>query len=84
MKKHGSVYKTHLFGSPTIRITKTDDIHTVLRDERQNLANAWPRSAHLLLQGGLALETSDIAHRRKRKLILRAFSREELSRYESH
>ena len=79
-KKYGSLFKTRLFGQPTIYIQGSEANRFVLTDN-QNFTITWPSSTRQLLGNlSLALQTGDV-HQQRRKLLSQAFLPRALSGY---
>lgn len=81
LKQHGKIYKTHLFGSPTIRVVGEENVHYILSSENDFVTSHWPKSTQLLLSGGLVLETSGPSHSVLKKTVLKAFTYRALDRF---
>lgn len=80
-QKHGSIFKTHILGSPTIFIRGTEANRFILTGENQTFVVSWPPSTRALLgQLSLALQTGDV-HQNRRKLLAQAFMPRALAGY---
>jgi cytochrome P450 len=80
-RQYGSIFKTKLFGSPTIVLTGADANRFLFSQENKNFTIAWPRSVEVLLgENSLALQTGNI-HQQRRKLMGQAFQPRSLANY---
>lgn len=80
-QQYGPIFKTRLFGQPTVFIKGTEANRFILTSENQNFAISWPTSTKKLLgQNSLALQMGDI-HQKRRKLLAQAFMPRALSGY---
>lgn len=80
-QRYGDIFKTRLFGQPTIFIKGTAANRFILTGENQNFVVSWPTSTRLLLgQNSLALQMGDM-HQKRRKLLAQAFLPRALSGY---
>ena len=48
-QKYGYIYRTHLFGSPTVRVTGADNVRQILLGEHRLVAAQWPASVRTIL-----------------------------------
>ncbi|XP_039626990.1 cytochrome P450 26A1 isoform X2 [Polypterus senegalus] len=80
-QKYGFIYKTHLFGSPTIRIMGAENVRQILLGEHKLVSVQWPASVRTILGSGTLSSLHDSEHRNRKKVIMRAFSREALEYY---
>ncbi|MDZ8055950.1 MAG: cytochrome P450 [Aulosira sp. ZfuVER01] len=82
-KKYGSIFKTHLFGSPAIVMIGSDANRFLLTNENQYFSISWPDSTKTLLgPASLAVQTGGI-HQKRRKLLSQAFQPRALAGYVS-
>ncbi|MBK1990886.1 cytochrome P450 [Sphaerospermopsis aphanizomenoides BCCUSP55] len=80
-KKYGNVFKTNIFGSPTIMMIGAEANRFVFSGEHQNFAIKWPESVAVLLgTASLATQTGSI-HQTRRKLLFQAFQPRALASY---
>jgi len=80
-QRYGDIFKTRLFGQPTIFIKGTEANRFILTKENQNFVINWPASTRLLLgQNSLALQMGEL-HQKRRKLLAQAFMPRALSGY---
>ncbi|CAG5912155.1 unnamed protein product [Menidia menidia] len=80
-QKYGYIYRTHLFGSPTVRVTGADNVRQILLGEHRLVAAQWPASVRAILGSDTLSGVHGALHRSKKKAIMRAFSREALELY---
>ncbi|PIK40023.1 putative cytochrome P450 26A1 [Apostichopus japonicus] len=74
------MFKTHLFGRPTIRIYGAENLHTILHGENNIVESQWPQSTKNLLGNVLTLSSGD-RHTMLRRYVSRAFTHEALQGY---
>ncbi|XP_020638554.3 cytochrome P450 26A1 [Pogona vitticeps] len=79
--KYGHVYKTHLFGKPTVRVMGVENVRLILLGEHRLVAVQWPASVRTILGAGCLSNLHDGQHKHRKKVIMRAFSREALEHY---
>ena len=81
LKKYGSVFKTHIFGRPTVFMTGADANLFILTNENKYFISAWPKSTSILLgSNSLSLQTGNL-HSSRRKILYQAFQPRALSNY---
>uniref|UniRef100_A0A3P9I0D7 Cytochrome P450 26A1 n=1 Tax=Oryzias latipes TaxID=8090 RepID=A0A3P9I0D7_ORYLA len=80
-QKYGYIYRTHLFGSPTVRVTGADNVRQILLGEHRLVSAQWPASVRTILGSDTLSNMHGSQHRTKKKAIMRAFSREALELY---
>ncbi|XP_006880411.1 PREDICTED: cytochrome P450 26C1-like [Elephantulus edwardii] len=80
-ERYGTVFKTHLLGRPVIRVSGAENVRTILLGEHRLVRSQWPQSTHILLGSHTLLGAVGEPHRRRRKVLARAFSRAALERY---
>ncbi|RUS78442.1 hypothetical protein EGW08_013788 [Elysia chlorotica] len=80
-ERYGSVYKTHLLGSPLIRVSGPDNVRKILLSENKLVTVYWPSSVRALLGEGTVSSAMGNLHRTRRKALQRAFCYEALSEY---
>ncbi|XP_030060674.1 cytochrome P450 26A1 [Microcaecilia unicolor] len=80
-RKYGFIYKTHLFGSPTVRIMGADNVRQILLGEHKLVSVQWPASVRTILGSGCLSNLHDSQHKNRKKVIMQAFSREALENY---
>ena len=71
--KYGKVYKTNLFGRPTVMAIGADANTFLFRNENKYVVSTWPKSTRILLgKNSLAVSSGNI-HTSRRKLLYQAF-----------
>ncbi|CAB1343748.1 unnamed protein product [Coregonus sp. 'balchen'] len=80
-QKYGYIYKTHLFGSPTVRIMGSEHVKQILMSEHKLVAAQWPASVRLILGSHALSNAHGALHKSKKRAIMKAFSREALEQY---
>ncbi|XP_077206388.1 cytochrome P450 26A1 [Paroedura picta] len=80
-QKYGFIYKTHLFGRPTVRVMGVENVRHILLGEHRLVAVQWPASVRTILGSGCLSNLHDAQHKHRKKVIMRAFSREALQHY---
>ncbi|XP_061564135.1 cytochrome P450 26A1 [Cololabis saira] len=80
-QKYGLIYRTHLFGRPTVRVGGAALVKQVLLGETRLVAAQWPASVRSILGANTLSSMHGGAHRDHKKAILRAFSRDALQLY---
>lgn len=82
-KRYGAVYKTHLFGRPTVTISGAKANEFLLTNENCYFVISWPHSTKVLLgSASLAVQTGG-EHMKRRKLLAQAFQPRALAGYVS-
>jgi retinoid hydroxylase len=80
-KQYGAVFKTHIFGRPTIYMSGSEANRFLFANENQYFAIAWPHTTKTLLgPASLALKTG-VEHQQRRKLLSQAFQPRALADY---
>ncbi|MCG8418078.1 MAG: cytochrome P450 [Proteobacteria bacterium] len=80
-KEYGPIYRTHLFGRPTIMMSGAEAMHFVFKNEHRYFAATWPYSTRKLL-GPRALPIQrDPEHMQRRKILRQAFAPRLLAGY---
>ncbi|XP_067656990.1 cytochrome P450 26A1-like [Haliotis asinina] len=80
-QRYGNVYKTHLMGQPTIRITGADNLRHILVGEHENLESCQPRSVKRLFGQGGVINASPDSHKIRKKILLRALAPAAIQRH---
>ncbi|XP_015234796.1 PREDICTED: cytochrome P450 26A1 [Cyprinodon variegatus] len=80
-EKYGYIYRTHLFGNPTVRVMGAENIRHILLGEHRLVSAQWPSSVRTILGSDTLSNVHGSQHRTKKKAIMRAFSREALQLY---
>lgn len=79
--KYGQLFRTHIFGSPTIILSGAEANRFLLSNENKYFAATWPKSTKTLLgSASLAVHTGDV-HASRRRLIYQAFQPRFLASY---
>ncbi|WP_395649022.1 cytochrome P450 [Planktothrix agardhii] len=80
-KQYGSIFKTHLFGRPTVIMMGAEANRFLFANENKYFIVAWPLSTRILLgQGSLSMQLGDI-HKSRRKILSQAFQPRALAGY---
>ncbi len=79
-KKYGPVFKTSLFGKPTIFLKGAEANQFILTHENQYFEVQWPPSLKALLGYSLSLQIGAM-HQSRRKILAQAFMPRALSSY---
>ncbi|WP_353931160.1 cytochrome P450 [Okeanomitos corallinicola TIOX110] len=80
-KKYGNVFKTNLFGSPTIIMIGAEANRFIFSTENNNFVGKWPESFSTLLgPASVSIQTGSI-HQSRRKLLSQAFQPRALASY---
>ncbi|KAM9324945.1 cytochrome P450 26A1 [Gastrophryne carolinensis] len=79
--KYGHIYKTHLFGAPTVRVLGAANVRPILLAEQRLVSVQWPASVRAILGASCLSSLHDAPHRHTKKVISQAFSREALASY---
>lgn len=80
-KKYGSIFKTRLFGQPTVMVMGPDANRFVLSHENQYFAISWPHSTKVLLGPASLAVQGGSEHLKRRKLLSQAFQPRALAGY---
>jgi retinoid hydroxylase len=79
--KYGSIFKTHIFGRPTLVVIGAEANRFLLTGENEYFIIAWPPSTKALL-GPASLSTQlGTEHQKRRKLLSQAFQPRALASY---
>ncbi|GCB72289.1 hypothetical protein scyTo_0001914 [Scyliorhinus torazame] len=81
VRKYGHIYKTHLFGNPTVRIMGAENVKQILLGEHKLVSVQWPASVRTILGAGCLSSLHHTEHKHRKRVILKAFSREALENY---
>ncbi len=80
-QRYGSIFKTNIFGQPTIFLKGAEGNRFILSNENEYFRVSWPPSVKALLGDlSLALQTGHV-HTSRRKLLAQAFQPRALSGY---
>lgn len=80
-QKYGYIYRTHLFGNPTVRVMGAENVKQILTGEHRLVSVQWPASVRTILGSDTLSSVHGSQHKSKKKAIMRAFSREALELY---
>lgn len=81
--RYGSIFKTHLFGRPTIYMIGAEASRFLFANENQHFSISWTYSTKVLLGStSLAVQTGG-EHQQRRKLLSQAFQPRALAEYVS-
>ncbi|XP_062330712.1 cytochrome P450 26B1-like [Osmerus eperlanus] len=83
-EKYGNVFKTHLLGKPVIRVTGAENIRKILMGEHTMVCTQWPQSTRIILGPNTLVNSVGDLHRKKRKILGKAFSHAALETYIPH
>jgi cytochrome P450 len=73
-KEHGNIYKTHLFGQPTIRISGKKNLDKLFAAENKLLQCAYPSSVLQILGRNTLVATTGQLHQQRKMQIMKCFS----------
>lgn len=82
--KYGRVYKTHIFGNPTVRVCGSDNIRKLMMGDSKILQSCWPSSVQSLLGSYSLSMTSGDSHRQYKSLLLRTMTPSKLKSHLNH
>ncbi|MEA5573833.1 cytochrome P450 [Calothrix sp. UHCC 0171] len=80
-EKYGSVFKTHIFGQPTIIASGADANKYIFTNENKYFTNNWPKSTKELLGAASLSVQVGAEHQKRRKILSQAFQPRALSSY---
>ena len=79
--EYGKVYRTNIFGMPTVMMIGAEANTFLFRNENKYVVSAWPKSTRILLgKDSLAVSSGNI-HTSRRKLLFQAFQPRALASY---
>ena len=73
-QEHGPIYKTHLLGSPTVRVSGASLLRPLISCEPHGLVMKIPTSARSIMGDSSILTTSGDNHARMKRKLLEAFT----------
>ncbi|MBW4448557.1 MAG: cytochrome P450 [Spirirestis rafaelensis WJT71-NPBG6] len=80
-ERYGAIFKTHLFGRPTVMMLGAEANRFLFTNENQYFSVTWPYSTKVLLgPASLAMQTGEI-HQKRRKLLSQVFQPRALAGY---
>lgn len=80
-KSYGCIYKTHILGQRTIRVSGAANVAKILKGEGELVASQWPPSAKLILGKGALAHSKGEKHTWRRQMIAKAFAPEAIQSY---
>ncbi len=81
LAKYGNIYRTHIFGNPTVMMVGAEANTFLFRHENKYVVSTWPKSTRILLGDlSLAVKNGDF-HTSRRKLLYQAFQPRALASY---
>ncbi|PVD29648.1 hypothetical protein C0Q70_08903 [Pomacea canaliculata] len=84
LKRYGPVYKTHIFGKPTVRVVGASNVRPVLMGEHHSVSSQWPSSVTQLVGSKALLSLTGDEHRVVRQTIAAAFTPTILATFVPH
>lgn len=80
-EKYGSVFKTNIFGRPTVIMVGSEANRFLFANENKYFIATWPPSTRTLLgSGSLSMQLGDV-HKSRRKILSQAFQPRVLASY---
>lgn len=67
-QKYGYIYRTHLFGNPTVRVMGADNVRQILLGEHKLVAGQWPASVRTILGSDTLSSVHGPQHKNKKKV----------------
>lgn len=67
-QKYGYIYRTHLFGNPTVRVTGADNVRQILLGEHKLVSVQWPASVRTILGSDTLSNVHGAQHKSKKKV----------------
>ncbi len=81
LAKYGNIYRTHIFGNPTVMMVGAEANTFLFRNENKYVVSTWPKSTRVLLGDlSLSVKNGDF-HTSRRKLLDQAFQPRALANY---
>jgi cytochrome P450 len=80
--RYGPVFRSHIFGRPTIVMAGPEALRFALLTHQDHFVTGrgWPRGLRLLMDGALMMK-DEAEHRRTRRALSPAFSKQAVERY---
>ncbi|GAB1604905.1 cytochrome P450 26B1-like [Argonauta hians] len=72
--KYGRVFKTHVFGSPTVRVCGSDNIRKLMMGDTKILQSFWPPSTRSLVGSDSLAMSCGIQHRQQKTILLKTMA----------
>ncbi|XP_064319892.1 cytochrome P450 26A1 isoform X2 [Phalacrocorax carbo] len=66
-RKYGFIYKTHLFGRPTVRVMGAENVRHILLGEHRLVSVQWPASVRTILGSGCLSNLHNGQHKHRKK-----------------
>lgn len=80
-QKYGRIYKSHIFGSPTVFVAGAEANQFLFSNENKYFTATWPKSTRILLgPNSLSTQQGNI-HQQRRRLLAQAFQPRALAGY---
>ena len=79
--KYGPIFKSHIFGSPTIFLSGAEANSFLFANENKYFEATWPPSTQTLLGPASLVVQGGTFHRDRRKLLFQAFQPRALASY---
>lgn len=67
-EKYGYIYRTHLFGNSTVRVTGADNVRQILLGEHRLVSVQWPASVRTILGSETLSSVHGAQHKTKKKV----------------
>jgi len=67
-RKYGFIYKTHLFGRPTVRVMGAENVRHILLGEHRLVSVQWPASVRTILGSGCLSNLHSAQHKHRKKV----------------
>lgn len=67
-QKYGYIYRTHLFGNPTVRVTGAENVRQILLGEHRLVSAQWPASVRTILGSETLSNVHGAQHKTKKKV----------------
>lgn len=80
-EKYGSVFKTNIFGRPTVMIVGSEANRFLFANENKYFVATWPPSTKILLGSGSLPMQNGETHKSRRKILSQAFQPRILASY---
>jgi cytochrome P450 len=82
-KRYGPIFKTHLFGRPTVVLIGAEANRFLFTNENQYFSVGWPGSTKILFGASSLVSQTGDEHQKRRKLLSQAFQSRTLVKYVS-
>lgn len=80
-QKYGQVFKTHIFGRPTLVVAGGEVNRFIFTQENKYFSNSWPYSTKVLLGPASVSVQQGGIHQKRRKILSQAFQPRALASY---